>query len=198
MVLSTAGSVPAQSERCYWCAGDPNPSALGPSRRVEYLREGRLETVQADGEVILCGGAVNSPQVLQLSRIGNPDTLRAADIGVEHALAGVGENLHDHVYITLKQEITKPYSALSKLKPLNAVRTVAQYLLFRNRPAVANGIQCMAFVKTRPGLDEPDVQYHVPHADVRRPWTYHHPQGRFHGHGERLPAAESRHGSDHI
>jgi choline dehydrogenase-like flavoprotein len=125
---------------------------------VEYLRKGRLETVQADGEVILSGGTVNSPQILQLSGIGNPETLRNAGIDVQHALPGVGENLQDHVSITL-QEITKPYSALSKLKPLNAAKTLAQYLEFGKGPALANGLQCMAFVKT---CLESDVQYHVP------------------------------------
>jgi choline dehydrogenase len=129
---------------------------------VEYLRKGRLETVHADREIILAGGAINSPQVLQLSGIGRPETLLAAGVKVDHALPGVGENLQDHISITLKQEITKPYSALHKLKPFNAAKTLAQYLLFKSGPAVANGLQCMAFVRTRPGLDEPDVQYHVP------------------------------------
>lgn len=129
---------------------------------VEYLSKGRLQTIHADGEVILSGGVVNSPQLLQLSGIGNPENLLTVGVKVKHALPGVGENLQDHVSITVKQEITKPYSALDKLKPINAAKSLAQYLLFNTGPAAANGLQCMAFVKTRPGLEEPDVQYHVP------------------------------------
>ena len=129
---------------------------------VKYSKAGQSKTVQATREVILAGGAINSPVLLQLSGIGDAETLKAAGVKVLHELPGVGENLQDHVCITLKQQITKPYSALSKITPFNAAKSLAQYVLFKSGPASANGLQCMAFVKSRPGLSEPDIQFHLP------------------------------------
>jgi len=77
---------------------------------IEYIQRGKLFNVRANREVILSAGAINSPQILQLSGIGNPNELRPLGILVTHELPGVGENLRDHIAITLKQRSTKPYS----------------------------------------------------------------------------------------
>ncbi len=127
---------------------------------VEYLRRGKLERIDVDSEVILAGGAVNSPQLLQLSGIGPGALLRKHGISVLHDLPGVGENLQDHAAVALKQKITKPYSALAYTRPLKATLGLAQYALFRNGPTLSNGIELLAFLRSREGLEYPDIQYH--------------------------------------
>jgi choline dehydrogenase len=127
---------------------------------VEYFHKGRKHRVETDGEVLLAGGAVNSPQLLQLSGIGPAKLLTAHGISVEQDLAGVGENLQDHLYVGVKQEITKPYSALRYLSPIRTILGMAQYLLFQNGPAVGSGNEVLAFLKSHSDIDRPDVQFH--------------------------------------
>src|SRR5690606_22833253 len=89
----------------------------GRATGIEYIQNGKKYSISA-GEIILAGGAINSPQVLQLSGIGNPEHLHRHHIDVVHELPGVGGNLKDHISIAVKQRSTKPYSLLSGLKPL--------------------------------------------------------------------------------
>lgn len=130
---------------------------------IEYLHRGRTETVRADREVILSGGVVNSPQLLQLSGIGDPADIRPHGIAVRHELPGVGRNLKDHIAVGVKQRLTKPYSLLATLKPLAMVKALGQYLLFRSGPTAVGGLEAWAHLKTRAELDYPDLQiYTVP------------------------------------
>jgi choline dehydrogenase len=129
---------------------------------VDYVRKGRSHTIETGGEVILSGGAINSPQLLQLSGIGPATLLHERGIPVLHELPGVGENLQDHAGVMVKQEITKPYSALAYTRPLKSAVALAQYLLFGNGPTTANTVELLAFVKSRPDLEYPDIQYHFP------------------------------------
>jgi choline dehydrogenase len=132
----------------------------GRAMSVQYVRNGQRKTIHADREIILAGGAVNSPQLLQLSGIGPASWLRQRGVATVHDLPGVGANLQDHACVMVKQEMTKPWSALSYMKPWKAAMGLVQYALFRNGPTVSNGIEVLAFVKTRPGLEYPDIQYH--------------------------------------
>lgn len=132
-----------------------NGKAVG----VEYLEGARKVTLRAEREVILAGGAVNSPQLLQLSGIGNADLLRKLGIPVEIDLKGVGANLQDHPAFALKQMCTQPVTYYSKVKPLNAALALAQYALTKSGPATGNGLEAMAFVRTRPDVVAPDIQY---------------------------------------
>lgn len=129
---------------------------------VEYVRKGRLHTVTASTEVILSAGAIHSPQVLQLSGIGDARLLGKYGVQVHHDLVGVGENLHDHLAVTVQQEITKPYSALAYVQPFKAATSLLQYALFKTGSAITNGLEAMAFVKSRADLEYPDIQYHLP------------------------------------
>lgn len=128
---------------------------------VEYVRKGRRQTIETRGEVILAGGAVNSPQLLQLSGIGAPELLKRHNIPVAVALPGVGENLQDHACIMIKQEMTQPWSVLPYTQPYRATMALLQYALFKSGPTLSNGLEAMAFFKTRPGLEYPDVQFHL-------------------------------------
>jgi len=127
---------------------------------VEYIRNGAVETIRADREVILSGGAINSPQLLQLSGIGAGDHLRPLGIKVVHELEGVGRNLCDHVAVSMRQLSTQPISLKRELNPFRTAKALLQWVLFKDGPAAHPGIQAQAFVKTRPGLAAPDIQYH--------------------------------------
>ncbi|MCK9285146.1 MAG: choline dehydrogenase [Rhodocyclaceae bacterium] len=130
---------------------------------IEYLHRGRSETIRVNREVILSGGVVNSPQILQLSGIGDPCDLLPHGIPVRHALPGVGRNLRDHIAVPVKQRMTKPLSLLSTLKPLAMAKALGQYMLFRSGPTAVGGLEAWAHLKSRPDLAYPDLQiYTVP------------------------------------
>jgi choline dehydrogenase len=126
---------------------------------IVYLKDGVSHIIHADREVILSGGAVNSPQLLQLSGIGDADQLRPLGIAVTADVKGVGRNLQDHPAVTLKQLCLQPISLLPHTKPLNAAFAIARYLLTRRGPAAYHGGEAQAFVKTRPDVAAPDLQY---------------------------------------
>jgi choline dehydrogenase len=127
---------------------------------VEYLREGRVQSLRADREVILAGGAINSPQLLQLSGIGDGDHLRSLGVKTVHELKGVGRNLSDHVAIEIQQMCVQPISLLNELRPLKIAKSLARYALTRKGPIAHPGIEAVAFVKSRPEIVAPDLQYH--------------------------------------
>jgi len=102
---------------------------------VEYRAAGKLETLHANREVILSAGALQSPQLLQLSGIGAGDLLQRHGISVRHALPGVGENLQDHLQLRLIYEVTKPITNNDQLRSVwGRMRIGLQWLLFRSGP----------------------------------------------------------------
>ena len=125
---------------------------------VEYWRKGRSEFLPASRDVILAGGVVNSPQLLQLSGIGDPADILPHGIAMQHELPGVGKNLRDHLAISLKTRITEPVSVLGSLKPVAMIKALAQYALFKSGPMVTSGLEAWAHLNTRAGLDYPDLQ----------------------------------------
>ncbi|WP_114970581.1 GMC family oxidoreductase [Rhodoferax ferrireducens] len=130
---------------------------------IEYLHRGQSHIVHANREIILSGGAINSPQLLQLSGIGDPLDIRPHGISVRHELPGVGRNLRDHLSVAVKQRITQPYSLLANLKPLAMVKALGQYLLFRSGPTAVGALEAWAHLKSKAELEYPDLQiYSVP------------------------------------
>jgi choline dehydrogenase len=127
---------------------------------VEYTTRQGLQCVETEGEVILAGGAINSPQLLQLSGIGPAELLQQHGVPVMADRPGVGANLQDHIVVVIKQEITEPYSLLKYTRPLKGVLAVLQYLLFKAGPTTTTGLELLAFLKSNPQLDYPDIQYH--------------------------------------
>ena len=135
----------------------------GRATGIEYVRRGRLHRLAAEREVILSGGVVNSPQILQLSGIGAVDDIRPHGIKVIHELPGVGRNLRDHLAVSLKQRASQPVSMLKDLKPLAMAKAFAQYLLFKSGPTVFSGLEAWAHLKSDPAMEYPDLQiYCVP------------------------------------
>jgi choline dehydrogenase len=127
---------------------------------VEYVQNGNVMTAHAEGEVILSGGAVNTPQLLMLSGIGDPAVLKPFGISVVADLKGVGRNLQDHLDCSIQYECTKPITFHSQNDPLIRAKTGLQYLLFGTGVATGQGLESGAFLKSRPDLETPDLQYH--------------------------------------
>jgi len=116
--------------------------------------------IYADQEVLVCAGAVQSPQLLQLSGIGAPDVLASSGIAVTVEAPEVGENLQDHLDVLVHQEITQPLSAYSAQKGLKKLAVGINYITRRKGVGRENFLQAGAFVKSREGLDRPDIQLH--------------------------------------
>ena len=125
---------------------------------LEYSRDGQLKEVRAGREVILSSGAINSPQLLMLSGIGNADELRALDIPIVADLPGVGENLQDHYSYNIHQECTKPVSLRNELRPLAKLRTGLNWLLFNKGVATTTHFHVGGYIRSRPDLERPDIQ----------------------------------------
>lgn len=128
---------------------------------VEYVAGRKSKKVYASQEVILCGGAFNSPHLLQISGVGDPEHLQSIGVQAVHKLPGVGKNLQDHVGCGLKQRITQPLSLLKHLNILNSASAVAKYMATKTGPASYHGVEALAFVKTRPDVIAPDIQFHL-------------------------------------
>lgn len=127
---------------------------------VEFAQKKERRQARATREVILSGGAVNTPQVLMLSGIGDPEILTRFDIPVVQALKGVGRNLQDHLDCSIQYESTQPITFYSQSNPLAAAQTGLQYLLTRKGLASGQGLESGAFLKSRSNLDTPDLQLH--------------------------------------
>ena len=129
---------------------------------VAYV-QGKKQTAKiayADSEVLLCAGAVQSPQILQLSGIGDPEALAKVGVPVVHALKGVGKNLQDHLDVVISWECPEAITAYSYNKGLKRLATGLNYLLRGQGPGRQNFLEAGAFLKSRPDLDRPDLQLH--------------------------------------
>jgi choline dehydrogenase len=127
---------------------------------VEYVQKKQSHTVRATREVILSGGAVNTPQVLMLSGLGDAETLTRFGIPVVQEMKGVGRNLQDHLDCSIQYECSQPITLYSQANPLNAMKTGLQYMLFGTGLATGQGLESGAFLKSRPDLETPDLQLH--------------------------------------
>jgi choline dehydrogenase len=127
---------------------------------VEFAQKKHRIEARASREVLLCGGAVNTPQVLMLSGIGDPEILQRFELPVMAELKGVGKNLQDHLDCSIQYECTQPITLYSQAKALAAAKTGLQYLLFGNGLATSQGLESGAFLKSRPDVETPDLQFH--------------------------------------
>ncbi len=129
---------------------------------VAYRHRGEVVEVRAGREVILSAGGIASPQVLELSGIGRPEVLRAEGVTVHHQLDGVGENLRDHINARIQWHMAKPeYSYNTRMRGLGKVREALRYVIKREGFMSLPSAPLIAFLKTRPERDEPDVQFHL-------------------------------------
>jgi choline dehydrogenase/4-pyridoxate dehydrogenase len=125
---------------------------------VEYLREGEKHIVEAEREVILAGGVINSPQLLMLSGIGDPVALRVQGIAPRVPLPGVGRNLQDHIAVAVTFRRREPGPLHRKMRADRIVREIAKARLRGRGIAASQPHGVMAFLKTAPQLPMPDIQ----------------------------------------
>ncbi|WP_149182145.1 choline dehydrogenase [Streptomyces sp. TRM49041] len=145
---------------------------------VAYRRWGREHRQAHGGEVILCGGAINTPQLLQLSGIGNPDELRPLGIDMVHELRGVGENLQDHLEVYVQHACKQPISYNPALKWSHRPAIGLRWLLFRTGPAATNHFEAGGFVRGNETVQYPNLMFHFLPIAVRYDGT---PVGAEHG-----------------
>ncbi len=123
---------------------------------VAYVRNGRREVAYAEREIVLCLGAIHSPQLLMLSGIGPADHLRETGIECRHDLAGVGANLHDHpqspAIVECKRTVT--------LDTAETAWNFVKYAVFGAGPLTSNIAEAGVFLRTDAALDRPDIQLH--------------------------------------
>jgi choline dehydrogenase-like flavoprotein len=124
---------------------------------VEAARLGELEQLRAEREVILCGGAYNSPQVLMLSGIGDAETLTLLQIPVVLDQPGVGQNLQDHPAAGVAWAHDDERSLLSAMSEEN----LAEFASHGSGPLTSNIAEAGGFLRTREGIPAPDIQYHA-------------------------------------
>jgi choline dehydrogenase len=119
-------------------------------------KRGREELLRADREVLVAAGAIGSPQLLMVSGIGPADHLRAVGVDVVVDSPAVGGNLQDHPYVVCVWEATAPESLFGADKP----KPLLEWILRRSGPLTSTVAEAFAFVRSRPGLPAPDLQYH--------------------------------------
>ena len=127
---------------------------------VEVLRRGRVETVRARREVILSASAINTPKLLMLSGIGPADHLRAHGIDVVADRMGVGANLQDHLEVWVQYAATQPVTLFRYWNLLGKAWVGALWMLTGTGPGASNQFESCAFIRSAPGIDYPDIQYH--------------------------------------
>ncbi|TAJ94401.1 MAG: choline dehydrogenase [Gammaproteobacteria bacterium] len=138
---------------------------------VEYLQDGEKKTIRAIREVILCAGAFNSPQLLQISGIGPAKVLHAAGIPRLHELPGVGANLQDHPMILAAWQAREPRTFERHLRLDRLLLAAIRWKLFGTGPLAVQPMSIQGFLKSEPGLDRPDTQFQVIHVSyMARPW----------------------------
>ncbi len=127
---------------------------------VEYEQRGQRRTVRAAKEVILSGGAINSPQLLMLSGIGPADHLRSVGIDPLHDLAGVGRNLQDHVDVIVKYQCTRPVTIHGIANPIRKLWAGTRWMVDRSGLAASNIWEAGGLVRGNADVPYPNLQYH--------------------------------------
>jgi choline dehydrogenase len=131
---------------------------------VEYRRDGQTHQERCNAEVIVAAGAVKSPHVLELSGIGQPELLQSIGIEVRHELRGVGENYRDHFAPRMNWRVKLPVTLNEHTRGLNFAKEIVKYYTQQRGVLTFTAGIVYGFVKTRPELEECDVQYHFAHA----------------------------------
>jgi choline dehydrogenase len=147
---------------------------------VSFRREGRVYTARAAREIILCGGAINSPQLLLLSGIGPQEQLAALGIPVVQDLPGVGRSLQDHYSAPLKLRCRFPITVNDVMQSnVKKLKVGLEYYLFRKGPLAMCSSPAALFARTRPELASPDVKLSIQPFSADRPQDGLHPWSGF-------------------
>lgn len=144
-----------------------NGKAVGVEVASSYAKS---ERINCNKEVLLSAGAIQSPQLLMLSGIGDPTELKRVGIDVLVALPGVGKNLQDHFWSGVTVE-TNIATANSLLKPWNKTKAILQHLLFKKGPLGNSPLEANAFIQLNEKAVRPDIQYHFAPIGVAKDYS---------------------------
>ncbi|MBB1336182.1 choline dehydrogenase [Pseudoalteromonas sp. SR44-2] len=134
---------------------------------IEYKVNGGVKTAHAAKDVILSAGPIGSPHILQLSGIGDTQALEKAGVEVQHHLPGVGQNLQDHLEFYFQYKCKQPITLNGKLGIVSKGLIGARWLLTRSGLGATNHFESCAFIRSKPGVEWPDIQYHFLPAAMR-------------------------------
>jgi choline dehydrogenase len=130
------------------------------ARGLTYVSGGKTHRVQVDKELILSAGPINSPQLLKLSGVGPGAELQSLGIEVVHDLPGVGENLQDHLEFYFQVASKEPITLYSSINPWSRALIGARWILRKDGLGATNHFETCGFIRSRPGIEYPDIQYH--------------------------------------
>lgn len=145
---------------------------------VSYSKGGDMHEARSNSKVILSAGSIGSPQLLQHSGIGNAEHLKSVGIKPVHDLPGVGENLQDHLEFYFQYRCKKPITLNGKLDWISKGIIGAKWLFFKKGLGVTNHFESCAFIRSKAGVEWPDIQYHFMPAAIR-----YDGKSAFDGHG---------------
>jgi len=145
---------------------------------VEVKHQGKIKRFKANKEVLLSAGSIGSPHLLQLSGIGDPLVLKEAGIELKHELAGVGQNLQDHLEFYFQFKCKQPITLNSKLGLWSKFLIGSRWLLTRQGLGRTNHFESCGFIRSKAGVQWPDLQYHFLPAAMR-----YDGRSAFDGHG---------------
>ncbi|WP_309084131.1 choline dehydrogenase [Chelativorans sp.] len=134
---------------------------------VEIEARNSIQVVKARREVIIAASSINSPKLLMLSGIGPAEELRGLGLDVVADRPGVGKNLQDHLELYIQQACRKPITLHSRLNLFSKALIGAEWLFFKSGLGATNHFEAAAFVRSRAGVDYPDIQYHFLPAAMR-------------------------------
>ncbi len=133
-----------------------NKHAIG----VEIERNGQQEVISANAEIILCASAINTPKILMLSGIGAAEHLKSHGIEVTKDLAGVGQNLQDHLEVYIQQASIKPVTLYKYWNLFGKAYVGAKWLFTKKGPGASNQFGSAGFIRSRDDVPYPDIQFH--------------------------------------
>ncbi|HEV7252507.1 MAG TPA: choline dehydrogenase [Mesorhizobium sp.] len=139
----------------------------GRATGVEVQARGGLVVARARREVVLAASSINSPKLLMLSGIGPAAHLREHGIEVVADRPGVGQNLQDHLELYIQQEAIQPVTLHAVLNPFSKAMIGAEWLFFKRGLGATNHFEAAAFLRSAPGVEYPDIQYHFLPAAMR-------------------------------
>ncbi|WP_372769408.1 choline dehydrogenase [Pseudoalteromonas sp.] len=145
---------------------------------VNYTINDKAHHAIANQDVILSAGPIGSPHILQLSGIGPREVLEKAGVKVQHELPGVGQNLQDHLEFYFQYKCKKPITLNGKLGLISKGLIGAQWLFAKSGLGVSNHFESCAFIRSKAGVEWPDIQYHFLPAAIR-----YDGKSAFDGHG---------------
>ena len=122
-----------------------------------YVHNNEKKTARAMYDIVLSGGAINSPQLLMLSGVGNADYLKRLGVPIVAHLLGVGQSLQDHPRTDIQYRCKKPVSLCSAQSPYNSIKTGLQWLLFKSGLGTSSSLEVTGFIRSRAGVEHPDI-----------------------------------------